>query len=445
MSETNNIINNITNNVTSISKINIENALDILNKFDLENNINLSFMMNLFEPKLEELDKIAKSYNLIEKKNIDLNDKFTLDDYLGQFKDYYEISETNKSKLNKITEFELKIKKTNLFLNIIYENSFDKVLLDRLCQVLNLFVNYFYEKNPNIANAKIYLVFYKEPRRLSKNITYKDMDEVAKLCAYNCGSGRTNMHSFDNIIIFATRENDMIGLLIHELLHAFKMDGFTFDTHYLKLNNRTINRFNYFESICTIHTSIYLSLINSVLFFGKENFKSLLKLELVHSISLFCKLCRVQGFKSFKDMYEKIEYGINYSQKGAMLEYILGRALFILDYENIVNQCDFKYELNKNLINENNINLFLQLLDKSFKKNLDLLDKLLVHVNNKIKLGDDLNEKIYGNLSMEYYCVDIGGETKKEFEKYKLYGGGDKYYAKYLKYKRKYLKLKNIN
>jgi len=142
-------------------------------------------------------------------------------------------------KMAKIEEIELKLEMTKVTIFFYYINTYDKNFLRSLIRriYIMLMIKYEYEEQRNsyvsytkhIGNLKIHLVSNYNPRKIYKEhyVSINEMKENIKYTGcFNTASGLTSINGNVSII---TKENDMQGLLVHEIGHLVGCDGNIFN------------------------------------------------------------------------------------------------------------------------------------------------------------------------------------------------------------------------
>ncbi|ARF08419.1 hypothetical protein Catovirus_1_469 [Catovirus CTV1] len=241
-----------------------------------------------------------------------------------------------------------------------------------------------------------------------------------------------------NMII--TKREEFTKLLLHELIHLYKLDGtFIENTNVLDdvrekmpfyddcgemecVAELLSNIFNCMN-LCVIMSNKYK--LNNIEQYDLLN--SLLNIEKINSMFVVAKILKyfnVNPNELFDYKRPKVELvsPIN-------LYYVLRSVLFF--YFD-----DFIAQNNINLINKN----ILEINDNIYRH----LEKYIKNINDSdyIKVLKQYAKESFGNLNVSYIALDID-LNNIEFDKYIQKGGSKKdYLDKYIKYKSKYLALK---
>ena len=197
----------------------------------------------------------------------------------------------------------------------------------------------------------------------------------------------------------------------------------------------------------------------------KENFKSIYKIEILYSIYHCAKVLHFLGFNSFDDFFNiDKENRKKYYQNGKNFEYSVLRSIMLMFNDDYVdfftftdgNEFSFDENFNKEII-LHKVSPFLKKIHNfMIGKNLSQAELTKRSLYEQIFNGfisiiknypDNVNPELCGNINMEYFCIDIIGSNNtnylNESNNQNMSGGRKKYYEKYLKYKKKYLLVKD--
>ncbi len=470
-------INLLQNNyISEISKKSLENVKDIV-KFpgfieELLKYTDIKFYKKTFDIINKHRTFFQNNYDkLVTVTEGKINSIKFMDDMKNMFQLTKNSITYNKiSKINKVLHIILNISPTtNIYINFSYINNYNKHFLKNIIgRIYSMIMTKidFEEKEyiDNIKNMQINFILYYYPRCIYKEYN-KTVDEInsiiSKSGCFNSSNGMMiTKYNKDPSMSYITRKNDMLGLTVHEMGHITSCDGRIFTKMKntmrcvnIKVNlNELIKKLNisdndnnldteYTEGLNSTNSSVLHSIFNAIEFniFNKNKhniynlFEQFLLIEIVYSLLHTVRLLRWYRFKSIEDFIgqnNKI-----YKQKGLMFEYIFMKAYTLLNYN--------KYM--KTIFNNGNI--FDPYKENSSDKQQKVLNDIINHITkgtyNKLfnMVFEMHNKKEKGSLPdgkfiMDYYAVDLREKSNS------MKGGVVDYYYKYLKYKKKYMKLK---
>jgi hypothetical protein len=370
---------------------------------------------------------------------------------------YKSLTQYRLSKINKVIDIILFIDKDinaniKFYYTDIYDTVYVKLLLGRVYAMLKTKLHYDKKLRKFVKDMQINFVSYHNPRYINKE--YKqDVDEMNNIIAesgqFNSANGM--MYASIPLLLYITRNNDMMGLTVHEMGHIIGCDGRIIQ------NNRYINtqvnlsdlknKLNiapnhglddeYTEGLNSANSSVLHSLFNAIEFNMNENevydtyelYKKFVYIETMHSLLQTVKLLRWYRMYKIEDFFK--HSGV-YKQKGLMFEYIFMRAYTLLNYQKYMNI----------IFDEGNI--FKPYTKDPYNKQQRVIDDIIKHVvngtyNNIFNIIFDIHNNnidknktdINNGYIMEYYATDMRYPMR----------GGTNYYHKYLKYYNKYMKL----
>lgn len=346
--------------------------------------------------------------------------------------------------------------------------------------------------NGNYENPKDYkyhFFLYNNVRKANKNKSgseYLDSLYSTPMRCANIISGYTQ-HILNIVVV--SRLEESIGLLTHEFIHSMELIN---GPNYIDIDNvKNKTTINENEIITNAFATIFHSYLTS-----KElglNLKKVILNELIHSINHSIRLNKIMDV-TMEQIYQinitnwtkwdvvrpLVEYNqlcsrcgllnndnasvcavcelpltpivklFTWKQKALLYEYIIGRMLFLINIDIILNDTHKKLLQNflsrRNGYEDNELNktLIFDFIKQIHTKN-DTFLSLYNHIKSLNYLDNCNNckkedETICGHMIMQYFLLDPIEipEDKKEIN---LYGG---YKQKYLKYKTKYLELKKI-
>lgn len=222
---------------------------------------------------------------------------------------------------------------------------------------------------------------YSDPDRVNYNLRSSDYIKNNEFGHYDTTTGVT-FHNGTITIVNVTVIEDIMGLLCHELVHAFK----------LEMGGRTTINDND-VLINELITNTYATLLNAYLTHIEENveLKECIKYELMQSFISFTRLLIIMGLEKYdKNVLEKID--ITSNAKSYLISYVVYRTGYMFNF----NKIDGIYT------KATNLGMF------SLKKNC--VKYKCASINNlvkiyKNKLGDEYNffehSPICGNMEFD--------------------------------------------
>lgn len=445
-----------------ISNILFDNSYKIYNSLDDKNKDFINEIINLINEDLKKYDdclfkkynelEINKDYFITEQKIIDF-DPILKKKYLTP-----DIILNKQININLI--FNEDVIKIFIYCNdthspdILFRNI--NKIITRLYNLLILFSNKKYSifgEDKTAKQFKFNFFLFNNPRIANKNMSGKDYLEILnKNKIFNSISGETDI--FMNMDVECSRFEEVLGLLTHEFMHAInlifiypsKICNINIDLHFTEM---------YVNSFATIFHSYLISREIKLQKNGTElTLHDILLYEIIHTMNQLIRLERITSI-TLTDILNRTNM-IDWYQNGRLYEYIIGRVLVLFNY----NLLKYNYsELLDNFLDQENgfntDNKFYVLLAESFVNKIHEINKInnnnkiLDFYNNIISLNllDTCtsckleNNDLCGHMIMQYFLFDPI-EIQENKKLLNLYGG-DYYKNKYLKYKAKYLNLKN--
>lgn len=374
----------------------------------------------------------------------------------------------------------LKITLKNYLSPIMYyfidaDLSYCKLLIKRLDIMINLVTT---TKKQSARQLNIYTFPSKLTRTLIKNKFTNIKTDLNILQQKSMALSKAGETTLDGSTIFATKQEGLPRLLIHELCHWNDFEKINDGEHKVhragdKIENIISNwcvspdklggSFEaYTELLSNIYSSIILYTELILLHNQPENLDSLddiLQIEMIYSIYDVAKLLYLYGYT--KDNFELFFYPNKSDTKCnkvwahvSIIYYYIVRSMLFIELNTIL---DEKY------IDPSTLKIKIDYLSfESTILNKILGDKKHIYwsiLNESFKILS-INEK-ETSRSMEYSCIDINPYSKY-FDKINNYincsyndlsfenkqtGGSDNtinYIYKYIKYKKKYLNLKKL-
>ena len=378
--------------------------------------------------------------------NID-NIKQILDSYYKDLiDDRYDETYQFKHELNKVgTVYQFAIKGLEFFDIYILNDNIDYCL--NIIKLLNIFSRHILDGNQDkesVVKARLRgrskFPIYIFPNNITRNLidakfTHDHLDMYKKTNQAFTTSGMTGSY------MVITKSEELIKLLLHELIHFYKLDG-------------TIGR-----------TKNYLDKYRIMLPFTDYNDEEECIAELLSNIYNCMFICIISSLKdklNKSDQLVLLEKIISDEQKYSY--HVIAKILYYFNIDpsnmfsrqNIHNKVELVspinlYHIFKSII-YNNIDILLECnnCDNIFDIS-NTVYKSVYDMSQKIykKFVDDVSDsykniKSDGNLNVSYilHDIDISKINKKSDIIQK--GGNIDYYRKYMKYKTKYINTKNL-
>lgn len=391
----NDIININIKKLNNVSNKLIQDASNVYYKLEQDDKITIDKIVNNIMKKLEKDNYLMKpikiTYMLVSENTINMK-KYNIPTI--------DTSSEIKSKMNKLNIYNLHIYNHIVVVKIYYRYDFSydtnlKKIMTRLYNLIILLSN----KNNNLYDFTYIFYLYNNVRRADMNKSgekYLNCLHNSSMRIFNTSSGLTNMK---DKVVLVSRTEDCLGLLTHEMLHA--CNDYNFESN-LICHGLEIN-------LTEAYVNMYASILNAYLTCSENddniNIKQYIILELIHSIIHFNKLAIISGYNIFSLLDPTCD--INFYQDAYMYEYIIGKMLLFLNFSKNINQ----------------------------KKYLSLYGKYNVLINHIIIIYNNLQDNLQDTI-MQYHCIDSMMIIDN-----KLMNGGSDYYIKYIKYKKKYIKL----
>lgn len=204
-----------------------------------------------------------------------------------------------------------------------YDNHVNVRKASKTLDILLNIIKILYNKSINNLNVKI--INYNQPKSIPNDGVFKP---------FNINSGYTILKDYNKSIVVVFRKNEMYKVLIHELIHAFRIGDFNFiikeiDKKYPNITNNLIN-----EAITETYACILYSKLR------KGNFEDNIKKEQLYSIKLA----------------EFIKYIIkDIKQISNIVSYTILKAILIQDVDDFIKNFNNKNYIKHTLINNDNI------------------------------------------------------------------------------------------
>lgn len=216
------------------------------------------------------------------------------------------------------------------------------------------------------------------------------------LCPININSGST--YTGKHITIW--RAEEFYKVLIHELIHYFKID-FHSDSNlceiiesilHSKINcdNDNANE-SYTESIAVLLNTLIISTLSNI------EFHKLLNLEITFTLFQVAKIIHFFGGKSVDDLLTK---KITISQTTSVCSYFIAKLFMMLYYGKLFNIWKNGFKLTKSTKDQ-----YIQFYDNMFK--LEQKQKYIEIINNLIKKIDNIDKNNFIYKTMRMTCLEL--------------------------------------
>lgn len=315
---------------------------------------------------IKKIDNITNNkISYIIKSNIFLSDRFN--NIIQKFTNYQTAVSYNNNKIY-------------IFNDIDDKNKINKII-DKIKLIIN-YLNNFVE----IKGMKLYIIL----SDVKKNL----INEKYLLNGDNINSG---LCSYEYIYIW--REEELFKVLIHEMIHFFKLDKHEIAFKDYKNVLMILGNNNYNLNINETYTELLALIINSIIYTiikckdnRKQNFIENYKYEVINSYNNVVKVLKYYDINNFNELYTKN----NFNQETNVFSYIIIKFLLMFYVEEL--NIFYKDKNNKIRINNKNINEYVNIIKKVLKNNkyIELINKNLNKENNFTK--NNLKLSIYNIL-----------------------------------------------
>lgn len=339
-----------------------------------------------------------------------------------------------RKQLNTLKEYEIVYRTKKIRVKIYCnEDTCEENIKKIIVRLYNMFILYENkcDKTFNLLDFEYIFYLYNNPRRVSRHKSGREYIEEINRSKKKCFNTASGVTEHETQILRTSRIEDCLGLLTHEMLHGTSL---IFITNSKLIHGINVNFTEAYVNMFAAIVNVYLTCIET------NNIKAIecyLLVELIHSINHAIKYSILQGY-SIKDILN--DDTIVLHQNVYMYEYIVVKMFLFLNFkDNITSNKEFG-------------DMFLSLdrpwtpdmteytsyiVDKFSKYTyLDCIGQIdRIHRSNLNKHTD--NE----SMLMSYHAIDTM-IISRDKEIKELYGGGDFFY-KYIKYRTKYIHMKN--
>lgn len=265
----------------------------------------------------------------------------------------------------------------------IYNNIDDKCKINKIINKIKIIINYL-NNFIEIKGMKLYIILSDIKKNLINKKYLLDGDNInSGLCS--------------NSYIFIWREEELFKVLIHEMIHFFKLDKHEiafkdYQKEIIILGSNGYN-LNINESYTELVALIISNIINVIVIYKdnvdkKQLFIERYKNEVINSHQNVINTLKYYDIKNFNELYKKN----NFNQKTNVFSYIVIKFLlmFYVEELNI-----FNYKDGKITFNNTNINDYVNIVKKVLKNNkyINLINK---NLNKEINFNKN-------NLKLSFY------------------------------------------
>jgi hypothetical protein len=362
------------------------------------------------------LNKLEKAYNETIKYSYETEEYFPYMDTTDFMIDGLKTPNTyiNKeyNKLNRKAVIILTINEDiHIYINIYYTkgDKDNKELIKKCIRRIYCMIKVFGDKENlyKYNHTQINILLYNAPRVMTSEYTDtpEEMNDIHDGHYFNCTCGYAMIEN-DKFRICVTRKNGCLGLLTHELGHICQLDLGGFKNGEYEFPNDRLKKWKYIvKKYFDIHENCHIgtmtegvnngnsSIIHAMfLALEKSNYNvhdNILKLyeqfyyqEYLYSIKMLCRLLKWFKYHTLRELL--IISQRKYLQTSLLLEYILVRCIYLINFETLGLILDDK---EKTIDDDNYILLFFEKL----KQSEEVINYVLKHIHN------------IGIITMEYY------------------------------------------
>ena len=307
--------------------------------------------------------------------------------------DNYDLSCVMKSNIFLSDEFNNTIKKfigyqTSISYNnnkiYIFNNINDKNKINKIIDGIKIIINYL-NNFVEIKGMKLYIILSDVEKNLINKKYLLNGDNInSGLCSYE--------------YIYIWREEELFKVLIHEMIHFFKLDKHEIAFKDYKNDLMILGNNNYNLNINETYTELLALIINSIIYTiikykdnRKQNFIENYKYEVINSYNNVIKVLKYYDINNFNELYTKN----NFNQETNVFSYVIIKFLLMFYVEEL--NIFYKDKNNKIGINNENINEYVKIVKKVLKNN-----KYIELINKNLNKENNFNKK---NLKLSIYNI----------------------------------------
>ena len=289
-------------------------------------------------------------------------------------------------------KFQTSIKYNDNIIYIFYNKDIkdDKLKINKIINRIKIIINYL-NNFTNINGMTLYIIL----SNVKKNIINEKK--------YLLNGDNINSGICSSSYIYIWREEELFKVLIHEMMHYFKLDKYKIShKDYRKEIKIILGDNNYNLIINEAYTELLALLINILLYVilnnindindKKKLFFKILTNEVIHSYNNVIKILNYYDIKNFNEFYTNN----NFNQKSNVFSYIIIKYLLIFKIEDL--NIFYKDKDNKIKINNENINNFENIVKELL--NINKNNKSINLINLKLNKENNFNKN---NLKLSIY------------------------------------------
>ena len=357
----------------------------------------------------------------------------------------------------------------NININIYHDESDEKPILNSninklITRLWNLFVLF---ENKSSAN-KLYTFnwyLYSNVKRGNKKKIGGDtkiyLSHLRKCICFNTQNGLTDMYYYqDDASSSISRLEESMGLLTHEFMHVTQLnnasDLFNWDNNFCIKNTKTGDEGISPLETLEIYTNAFTIIFHSYLYHKETSIQSdlstIINNEIIYSIINVIRLSNIEGIDLNMIYNRDAANPIIWYQDANIYEYIIGKTLVLLNFTSLSADAKFidnQFSRTECFPSDSHPELNTYLKDKI--KEFHIKNDDILTIYNEIAQLEkaylikqektDQTDQTCGHMILQYFLYDPI-ETQVKDALGNMYGGVN-YKDKYLKYKIKYLTLKN--
>ena len=296
--------------------------------------------------------------------------------------------------IKKFIKFQTSIMYNNNYIYIFYDKN-DKIKINKIINKIKIIINYL-NNFTKIEGMLLYLIL----SDVKKNL----INDTYLLNGDNINSGICSP-----TFIYIWREEELFKVLIHEMMHYFKLDKYSIShKDYRNEINIILGDNKYNLIINEAYTELLAILINIMIFviLNNTNNKNKKKLffkiftkEVIHSYNNVIKILNYYDINNFKELYTKN----NFNQRSNVFSYIILKFLLIFKIDEL--NIFYKDKDKKIKINNENINNFEQIVKEilNINKNYKYINLINLKLNKENNFDKNNLKLSISNLYDEDY------------------------------------------
>jgi hypothetical protein len=267
----------------------------------------------------------------------------------------------------------------NLNINIyMIDNNKNEINFNKIIHIIKIMKNISI-KNKSHNNKLELVIFLGLQKKLLPN------QENLYINCEHINSGASLPGSY----VLIWRIEELYKVLIHELIHFYKLDFNSYDNNYNKLHNYIINKYNIHntDSPNESYTEILALLIHSIFysFYNKMDIIEILKYETVFTLVQISKILRYNNINNTNELGKKI-----IKQNTSIFSYYIVKGSLLVNLDKLI---DFLNDEISNIKITNHIDRFYNLIiDCMNNKFFNLIDKSITILNNITKNNNFFNK-----------------------------------------------------